>query len=62
VHENTYTITVWTSDLHGAGTDANVFCVLYGDKGETGNMKLDNPKNKCAGSGYTVSGSNLFLT
>ena len=26
-----------TGDVSGAGTDANVYIILFGDKGETGN-------------------------
>lgn len=33
VPENVYTISVTTSDIKGAGTDANVFIVIYGTKG-----------------------------
>ena len=33
---------VTTSDMRGAGTDANVFFVLYGDKGKSEEIKLDN--------------------
>ncbi|GFH09790.1 uncharacterized protein HaLaN_04999, partial [Haematococcus lacustris] len=45
VVENVYTIAVTTSDISGAGTDANITVILYGEKGETGRLKLDNPKN-----------------
>jgi hypothetical protein len=31
--DNFYDISVITSDISGAGTDANVFCILYGAKG-----------------------------
>lgn len=30
-----YEVTVWTSDVKGAGTDANVFLQMYGDDGKT---------------------------
>ncbi len=40
-----YRVTTYTSDLRGAGTDADVFIVLYGDKGESGERKLDNSSN-----------------
>ena len=29
-----------TGDVRGAGTDANVFIVLFGDRGDTGERKL----------------------
>ena len=38
-----YRVSVTTSDIRGAGTDANVFIQLYGDAGETARIKLDNP-------------------
>lgn len=40
VQENVFTITVHTSDIAGAGTDANVHCVLYGEKGGWGLLPL----------------------
>lgn len=36
-----YVIETLTSDLSGAGTDANVACILYGDGGETQPLKLE---------------------
>ena len=38
-------MTVHTSDLRGSGTDANVSVVVYGDKGDSGERKLDNSAN-----------------
>lgn len=38
-----------TGDTYGAGTDANVFLIIYGDLGDTGERKLaksENNKNK----------------
>jgi len=35
-----YVISVVTGDISGAGTDANVFLTLFGDKGDTGERKL----------------------
>ena len=32
----TYQVYVTTSDKKGAGTDANVFVIIYGDLGDTG--------------------------
>lgn len=37
---STYTITTFTSDLKGAGTDANVFIILYGDISSSSRQKL----------------------
>jgi len=41
----TYKITTVTGNVRGAGTDANVFIQLFGDKGETGEIKLEGAKN-----------------
>jgi len=38
-----YDIYVYTGDKWGAGTDADVYIVLYGDGGQTGEIELDNP-------------------
>jgi hypothetical protein len=40
-----YAIQTFTSDLRGAGTDANVTCVIFGDKGQTPVLVLSNHKN-----------------
>jgi hypothetical protein len=32
---------VATSDLRGAGTDADVFLTLFGDRGDSGERRLD---------------------
>jgi hypothetical protein len=40
-----YTVTVTTSDLKGAGTDANVFIILFGTEGDSGKRVLDTSKN-----------------
>uniref|UniRef100_A0A8C1ZDX3 Lipoxygenase homology domains 1b n=1 Tax=Cyprinus carpio TaxID=7962 RepID=A0A8C1ZDX3_CYPCA len=37
---HTYKVSVRTGDMHGAGTDANVFLIIYGDLGDTGERKL----------------------
>jgi hypothetical protein len=37
-----YKVRVWTGDIDGAGTDANVFINLIGKDGESGKLKLDN--------------------
>ncbi|XP_067279249.1 lipoxygenase homology domain-containing protein 1-like isoform X2 [Pseudorasbora parva] len=42
---HTYTVTVTTGDVYGAGTDANVFITLYGDMGDTGERKLSKSEN-----------------
>jgi len=40
-----YHIEVKTSDVRGAGTDANVTVQVFGLKGDTGVQKLDDSKN-----------------
>ena len=40
-----YKITVKTGDIRGAGTDANVFVQLYGDKGNTDVLPLKDSGN-----------------
>lgn len=44
-----YYISVRTGDVIGAGTDANVYVLIKGDKGDTGILNLkraNNTKNK----------------
>lgn len=42
-----YEVTAYTSDVKGAGTDANVFMSLYGERGHTGELALiDTSKHK----------------
>jgi hypothetical protein len=36
----TYTVDVYTGDKRGAGTDANVYCILHGKLGDTGERQL----------------------
>ncbi|KAG1672531.1 hypothetical protein FOA52_002840, partial [Chlamydomonas sp. UWO 241] len=43
--EAEYTVAVYTSDLRGAGTNANVFLELHGDKAKTGERRLDDDAN-----------------
>lgn len=40
-----YVVRVQTSDERGAGTDANVFLEIFGDKGAMGEQRLDNAAN-----------------
>lgn len=37
-----YEVTVWTSDVSGAGTDANVFLQMYGEEGKTEEYPIRN--------------------
>ena len=36
---------IYTSDVRGAGTDANVYLVVYGNKGKSDEVWLDNESN-----------------
>ncbi|XP_041435163.1 lipoxygenase homology domain-containing protein 1-like [Xenopus laevis] len=40
-----WSLWIWTSDMKGAGTDANIFLQVYGEKGKSDEMKLDNKSN-----------------
>ncbi|XP_075323805.1 LOW QUALITY PROTEIN: lipoxygenase homology domain-containing protein 1 [Odontesthes bonariensis] len=46
VEKTTYIIQVQTSDVGGAGTDANVFLVVFGEYGDTGTMPLKESTNR----------------
>ncbi|KAL0187433.1 hypothetical protein M9458_019103, partial [Cirrhinus mrigala] len=37
-----WSLWIWTSDLPGAGTDAAVLLQIYGEKGKSDEMRLDN--------------------
>ncbi|XP_078666046.1 lipoxygenase homology domain-containing protein 1-like isoform X1 [Branchiostoma floridae x Branchiostoma belcheri] len=41
----TYHVNVKTGDVRGAGTDANVYTILYGENDDTGIMQLKTSKN-----------------
>lgn len=36
-----WSLWIWTSDIKGAGTDAQIFIQVYGDKGKSDEMKLE---------------------
>jgi len=40
--ESPWSLWIWTSDIKNAGTDATIFFQIYGDKGKSDEMKLDN--------------------
>ncbi|XP_042637316.1 lipoxygenase homology domain-containing protein 1 [Orycteropus afer afer] len=40
-----YTVTVKTSDILGAGTDANVFIIIFGENGDSGTLALKQSAN-----------------
>ncbi|KAF6729132.1 Lipoxygenase homology domain-containing protein 1 [Oryzias melastigma] len=37
-----WSLWIWTSDIKGAGTDAQVFLQIYGERGKSDEIKLDN--------------------
>ncbi|CAG5986167.1 unnamed protein product [Menidia menidia] len=37
-----WSLWIWTSDIKGAGTDAQVFLQIYGEKGKSDEIKLEN--------------------
>ncbi|XP_043570379.1 lipoxygenase homology domain-containing protein 1-like [Chiloscyllium plagiosum] len=45
MEKTTYIITVKTSDISGAGTDANVFLIIFGEHGDTGTLALKQSNN-----------------
>ena len=58
----TYKIDVRTSDVDDAGTDANVTITVFGDKGDTGPLRLDNREDnfkRSGGDAFAVSGKNV---
>uniref|UniRef100_A0A672Z7J4 Lipoxygenase homology domains 1b n=1 Tax=Sphaeramia orbicularis TaxID=375764 RepID=A0A672Z7J4_9TELE len=42
---NKYGVSVFTGDVKGSGTDADVFINIFGEFGDTGERRLDNDKN-----------------
>jgi hypothetical protein len=51
---NQYKVTVYTGNKRGAGTDADVFIILYGDLGKSGAILLDNKKNNFEAGKYVL--------
>ena len=45
VLDHYYKISVFTGDVRGAGTDADVYVILYGTEGRSAELKLGNWKN-----------------
>uniref|UniRef100_A0A3Q3FUX6 Lipoxygenase homology PLAT domains 1b n=1 Tax=Labrus bergylta TaxID=56723 RepID=A0A3Q3FUX6_9LABR len=59
---NKYAVTVFTPDLKGSGTDADVFINIFGELGDTGERRLDNDKNnfeKGSEDKFTIEAPNL---
>lgn len=42
VSEHPWSLWIWTSDIAGAGTDAEILFQVYGEKGKSDEIKLDN--------------------
>lgn len=40
-----YEVKVYTGDKRGAGTDANVFLIIYGENGDSGERELRKSEN-----------------
>ena len=51
-----YTVTTYTGNKWGAGTDANVLITIYGKNGDTGERKLDNDGNNFENAWYVHLG------
>ena len=41
----TYTVSIHTSDVTGAGTDSDIFVTLYGENGDSGERSLRKSDN-----------------
>lgn len=50
-----YEIVVYTGDVSNAGTDARVFVQLFGDKGKTDELKLENSSVRYPFSGVATA-------
>ncbi|XP_062984875.1 lipoxygenase homology domain-containing protein 1 [Elgaria multicarinata webbii] len=59
---NKYVVRVFTSDINGSGTDADVFINIFGQNGDTGERLLDNDNDnfeKAAEDKFTLDAPNL---
>uniref|UniRef100_A0A8D0GZA6 Lipoxygenase homology PLAT domains 1 n=1 Tax=Sphenodon punctatus TaxID=8508 RepID=A0A8D0GZA6_SPHPU len=59
---NKYVVRVFTGDVSGSGTDADVFINIFGENGDTGERRLDNDKDnfeKGAEDKFTLDAPNL---
>ncbi|XP_042187934.1 lipoxygenase homology domain-containing protein 1 [Callorhinchus milii] len=59
---NKYIVSVFTPDMKGSGTDADVFLNMFGENGDTGERRLDNDKNnfeKGSEDKFTIDSPNL---
>ena len=42
---NKYMVTVYTGDKSDAGTNARVYVTIFGENGDSGEKRIDNPEN-----------------
>ncbi|TNN50203.1 Lipoxygenase y domain-containing protein 1 [Liparis tanakae] len=59
---NKYIVSVFTADVKGSGTDADVFINIFGEFGNTGERRLNNEKNnfeKGTEDKFTIEAPNL---
>ncbi|XP_054895001.1 lipoxygenase homology domain-containing protein 1 [Poeciliopsis prolifica] len=59
---NKYIVSVFTADMKGSGTDADVFINIFGEFGDTGERRLDSDKNnfeKGTEDKFTIEAPNL---
>uniref|UniRef100_A0A3B5LQZ1 Lipoxygenase homology domains 1b n=1 Tax=Xiphophorus couchianus TaxID=32473 RepID=A0A3B5LQZ1_9TELE len=59
---NKYIVSVFTADMKGGGTDADVFINIFGEFGDTGERRLDSDKNnfeKATEDKFTIDAPNL---
>ncbi|XP_033890281.3 lipoxygenase homology domain-containing protein 1-like [Acipenser ruthenus] len=59
---NKYIVSVFTPDIKGSGTDADVFLNIFGENGDTGERRLDNDKNnfeRGSEDKFTIEAPNL---
>ncbi|XP_077594101.1 lipoxygenase homology domain-containing protein 1 [Stigmatopora nigra] len=59
---NKYTVSVFTPDMKGSGTDADVFLNIFGEYGDTGERRLDSDKDnfeRGSEDKFTIEAPNL---
>ncbi|XP_061116516.1 lipoxygenase homology domain-containing protein 1 [Conger conger] len=59
---NKYIVSVFTPDVKGSGTDADVFINIFGENGDTGERRLDNDKDnfeRASEDKFTLEAPNL---
>ncbi|XP_032395727.1 lipoxygenase homology domain-containing protein 1 isoform X1 [Etheostoma spectabile] len=59
---NKYVVSVFTADMKGSGTDADVFLNIFGENGDTGERRLDSDKDnfeRGSEDKFTIEAPNL---